>query len=275
MVNILLQAKKSHLVALFLVLSLTACTKSVKTTQTTAPQSVTTIMDTTAMIAASNEASLRLMQQVGLQEKGNVWLSPISLGMALRTIYQGAKGETAQELQPFVTAFALENNELLQIADAVWIQPMLPVKKDYLQWCREQKLEIYNENITATKVNDWASRHTQGKINKVLEDPVSKDLMMLIANAVYFKAEWAVPFEERGTHDEAFYAEDGTQTQVKMMEKTAHYDYAKTDTEEVLRLYYNPSKEGHRYVMNVILPHLHISKLLFEQLLVLQSYLIL
>ena len=136
---------------------------------------------------------------------------------ALRTIYQGAKGETAKELAPFVTMVAMENNNLLQIADAVWIQPILPVKKDYLQWCKEQQREIYNESITATKVNDWASRHTQGKINKVLEDPVGKDLMMLIANAVYFKAEWETPFEERGTHNETFYAADGTQMQVKMM----------------------------------------------------------
>ncbi|MFV0590906.1 MAG: serpin family protein, partial [Draconibacterium sp.] len=51
---------------------------------------------------------------------------------------------------------------------------------------------------TLKRINGWASDHTNGKIDKVL-DEISGDAVMFLLNAVYFKGDWTQQFEKNAT----------------------------------------------------------------------------
>ena len=104
-----------------------------------------------------NKLTVRLMQQVVKTESGrNIWLSPWSIATALRTVYAGAEGRTAEEILPLTTDFVPSNNELLKTANALFIQPDVSLKKEYLADCKKRNAEIYFHNWQA--VGDRAVR---------------------------------------------------------------------------------------------------------------------
>ena len=68
------------------------------------------------------------------------------------------------------------------------------------------------------QINKWVS----GEINGSIEDLLSLDAITLmtrlvLANAVYFKAAWRMPLDERATSFQTFYALDGSEWRVPMM----------------------------------------------------------
>ena len=67
-------------------------------------------------------------------------------------------------------------------------------------------------------INDWVSGQTKNKINNLLT-PGSVDALtrMVLVNAIYFKADWNVPFDKNNTGNSDFTLLDGTQSKVKMM----------------------------------------------------------
>ena len=251
MVRNLFGTKKSHIVALFL-LSILAFSCSPK--QATIPPS-SSVEDTAGMVEASNIASLRLMQAVCAdQSDETVWLSPFSVQSALMPLYMGASGKTADELKALVTPILLTNNNQLQVASAMWIQPNFEPHKAYLDECKAKKMDIFIEAIRAAKVNTWAAKHTHNKITEVLKDPLPPNLEMLIANAVYFRADWENPFQERFTHSEPFYLRNGATQEVKMMTQKEHYSYFRNQDFAALSVPYRPSEDGKQYFMQIILP---------------------
>jgi serpin B len=155
---------------------------------------------------------------------------------------------------PLTTDFEPENNELLKTANAVFVQPEMKLKNGYLADCERRKAEVYSQRITAEAVNNWASEHTNGRINDVLQEPVPPELKMLVANAIWFKADWVQQFEANSTFDGTFYPSAGEPYTVKMMAQTAYFDYAEDADAQVLTMPYRPSKDGKRYVMDIVLP---------------------
>lgn len=242
--------KKGHFVALFLLFVCASCTHTATLTQQQ-PNN-----DTLYMTEQLNKLTVRLMQQVVKTESGrNIWLSPWSIATALRTVYAGAEGRTAEEILPLTTDFVPSNNELLKTANALFIQPDVSLKKEYLADCKKRNAEIYSKKITAALVNSWAADHTNGKITGILQDPVPESLRMLIANAIWFKGDWSIPFELIDTHKRQFNPEKGQPYEVDMMEKTDMFRYVDDNDVQYLSLFYRPSKEdGMRYVMDIILP---------------------
>jgi len=68
---------------------------------------------------------------------------------------------------------------------------------------------------SVTIVNDWAKQHTSGKIDDVIQD--TEDLVMLLANAIYFKGDWRDRFDKAATKLEPFTTLSGAAIDVPMM----------------------------------------------------------
>jgi serpin B len=69
-------------------------------------------------------------------------------------------------------------------------------------------------------INEWVAEQTEGRIEDLLPPGAVHDLTRLVlTNAVYFKASWAVPFQEAATREGAFHNADGTRATVPMMER--------------------------------------------------------
>ena len=68
------------------------------------------------------------------------------------------------------------------------------------------------------EINQWVEKQTNGKIqNLIPESGVSASTLMVLVNAVYFKARWDKVFVKEGTMEEDFTMLDGTTSKVDMM----------------------------------------------------------
>ena len=67
------------------------------------------------------------------------------------------------------------------------------------------ELDIFrNPYSSANTINRWVSDKTKGKITNILPS-LPPDTQLVIANAVYFNANWADPFTPDVTRREDFY----------------------------------------------------------------------
>jgi len=73
---------------------------------------------------------------------------------------------------------------------------------------------------------------------------------LVLANAVYFKADWQSPFAHEDTSNRDFRLVDGTTTTVPTMSQTASFGYAKAGGWEAVELPY----QGERHAMVALLP---------------------
>jgi serpin B len=179
----------------------------------------------------ANVFAFRLFGKAKSADK-NVFLGPTSLRAALSMATLGAKGATASEL---VSALSVES-EPGKIAEAAkkengdWIgargtgaelytanrlfgEKTYPLKADFNAKAESgfgAKLEALdfrgNPEGARGTVNKWVVDQTKNKIPDLLpKGSVTKDTRLILANAVYFKASWEMPFTKGLTKDEAFY----------------------------------------------------------------------
>lgn len=177
--------------------------------------------------------------------EGNIFVSPLSLHLALGMLINGAEGTTAEELRKVLKMEGISQEELneayqtlaanlpladpkvtLAIANSVWYRKGLQVEPNFVQAMNKTfKAQVTSEDFsnpaTVKKINSWASDHTNGKIKKVL-DNISPQHVMFLMNALYFKGDWKYQFDAKKTADAPFYLSEGSSKNVKMMELSAN-----------------------------------------------------
>ncbi|KAM6102361.1 leukocyte elastase inhibitor-like isoform 2-T2 [Theristicus caerulescens] len=103
------------------------------------------------------------------------------------------------------------------------------------------------------KMNSWVEKQTGGKI-KHLFPPGSVDCTTVLAlvNAIHFKGQWAIKFEEKNTREMPFRLNKREHRNVPMMCRTGKYKLARRQEEEmtVLELPYT----GEELSMFILLP---------------------
>lgn len=112
------------------------------------------------------------------------------------------------------------------------------------------------------EINRWAKKATKGLIKNFLPNSVArKELVLIIANALYFKGVWYDPFDEFNTRCHEFYTLDGENTvQVPFMFKGYEsLSYASSKGFKILRLPYLNGNEitnasRRRFAMYFFLP---------------------
>ena len=216
--------------------------------------------DTLTPTLSLPEMTIALWQQLDDQQH-NVWFSPLSLALAMRTVADGAKGETQEQLRRVITDYPTIPSDQVKIADAVFVDPSIPLQADYIARCKARNAELYKQKLLAKDINRWANEHTNGKINHIFDDPMPSNLRMVIANAIWFYAEWADPFPERGTREDTFYLAPRTGQNepsviVPLMRKNDYFTYQQTADAQVIKLFYEQPADTaqHRFAMTVVLP---------------------
>jgi len=222
-----------------LALMLCGC-NATKTTTTTSLTQTKTQTQTN-----NEEAFCQALLAQSVKEGENAFLSPASAAMALNILTPGAAGTTLGELQQVIPDVKVDTTQWLNVASALWINEGLNVKPAF--FAANASAEVYHGRIEVDKVNRWASEKTNGKVTKVLSEPLPP-IQMAITNALHFKADWAEPFMAQNTHKEDFFGKTAKR-QVNMMHQTAHFQYIQTKQLQAIRLYYAAP-----YCMDVILP---------------------
>jgi serpin B len=147
----------------------------------------------------------------------------------------------------------------LNIANTVWAEQTYSFQQAYLDLIAKNygagiQLADFIKNFDPVRlqINSWVSNQTKNKINDLLAPgSVNSRTRMVLVNAIYFKADWAVPFDANNTSDSAFNLLDGSQSQVKMMNNSKlTLPYIKGNGYQAVELPYN----GNTAAMDIIMP---------------------
>ena len=214
--------------------------------------------------------------------QGSYVVSPTSLIYLLGLLSEGAAGTTRSEIlgmlgfsgnQQALNEFcrnlivlsraSATGEEALELANALVLNKDFPLRESYRETVKNYydayscNKDFSQENV-AEFVNAWASRHTHERITKVLDD-VPSSTMAVLMNALYFKARWALAFDDYFTKEEKFTSASGETRKEQMMHRKDMYSrilYSKGNDYDAVKLAYgDPWLESPgNYAMTVILP---------------------
>jgi len=228
------------------------------------------------LVSGSNQFAFDLYNNLKGEEQGNVFFSPWSIESALGMTYEGAKGQTAQEMEQvlhlpaddvkrqssFARLYNLINepdeNFKLSTANSLWTQQDYEFLQQYFETVDNYykgkvtnvDFETNAEGVRQT-INKWVEEKTTGKIKDMIPPGVLNSLTRLVlANAVYFKGKWAIQFKEENTKKADFRTGNGTVQADMMSLGSAKFNYAETETMQALEMPY----EGGKLSMLVLLP---------------------
>lgn len=227
-------------------------------------------------IATAEQAfSVSLLKQLGTGTD-NLTVSPASLAIALSMLENGTAGTTRQQLadalhvgsvalpdqnagwQALVDAWsqaAASDGFQLHSANAVWTQQGFPVNESYLAALRYGygagvwQVDFAKQAALAA-IDAWCKQQTNGRITKLF-DQLDPSTVAVLANAVYFKADWTSPFDSQQTSDAPFTTASGSTSSVPTMHNSqAAVPAAVTPDYEAVQLPY----KGDRFAALAIMP---------------------
>jgi serpin B len=216
---------------------------------------------------------VRLFREMALDARGrNLFVSPVSAGMALAMAYNGATGAARDEMARTLgfgemdLAAVNEANERLHadlesgdvelaIASSLWGRADVPFSGELMERARrsfaaEAASVDFGDPETARRIDRWASEATRGRIPRVAPSPIPDDLVLLLINAVYFKGRWSAPFDIARTRPRPFRTGAGESIEHPAMERRGDYGHLRGDGFQALRMPY----AGDRFAMYVFLP---------------------
>lgn len=197
------------------------------------------------MEAGNLDFSFDFYQQVSAGE-GNLFFSPYSILNAFWLAFAGADGDTAAQMSEVLRFIPIDLLPMssgvaqldvtptqdpnqpppltLRNANALWAQQGFPWLPDYLAYAESSGAPIQQVDFGADpeaireQINAWVEAQTEDKIQDLLpQGTIDAETRMVIANAVYFNANWLYPFEESLTQDGAFTLLDGSTATVPLM----------------------------------------------------------
>jgi len=188
-----------------------------------------TVQQPTATQASAIESFGEKLFNQTLTGNVNAVVSPLSAYTALGMAYEGAAGTTAQAFQDVMGMTPAEARATLAYllttwqdntdgttvtsANSAWIDNSLTVKQPWVDSLKAYyQADVYNLDLqgsgTVKEVNGWINDKTNGLIPSMLET-IDPDVVALLVNALYLKADWAQPFDTNDTHESQFTKADG------------------------------------------------------------------
>lgn len=225
---------------------------------------------------ADNRFGLKLFRAISDDAPDeNVFISPLSVSMALGMTLNGAAGETRTAMKETLEHAGLSEAEInasyrglidllttldpkvtLGLANSIWYREGLQVRPAFIDMNQQYfDAEVQALNFGSPDapdiINDWVGDKTNGTIETIV-NAIPGNVVMYLINALYFKGDWRTSFDEELTHEAAFTRPDGTESTVDMMkleDATAPIHFGERLT--AVDLPYGDSL----YSMTILLPH--------------------
>ncbi len=227
-----------------------------------------------SLVGANTEFGFNIFKGLTLEDKDtNIFISPLSMLLALAMAYNGAVGETnlamgdalefsGLDLEELNSGFsdliiAIENADSdidMAIANSIWYKKGFEPEEDFIErnekyYASEIKELDFSKADAVDIINGWISDATRKKIEKMLSE-IPPDVIMYLINAIYFKGNWTYEFDESLTIDEDFNLLDGSSKKVPMMVQRGNFKYFEGDDFSSVRLPYGQDKMA----MYMVLP---------------------
>ena len=192
--------------------------------------------------AAMNDMGFKMVAALSArQPQKNVFISPLSIFMALAMTQSGAGGATKDAMrQALAVPPELSDDELrgsasalmkvlqaergaeLSIANGLWSDRSMPMSSGFVR----QGRKYYQADVTtldfrqpsaADEIEKWVQGKTHGKISGLISPEQLMNTRALLTNAVYFHGKWVHEFPKKETVAADFHLPDGGEKKVQMM----------------------------------------------------------
>lgn len=223
---------------------------------------------------SDNNFGFKLLKEIVTEEENeNIFISPLSVSMALGMTYNGANGSTQKAMQETLELSGLTLQEVnesykslielltnldpevkFQIANSIWYRKMFPVEDEFINLNKTYfDAEVtgldFSKPDALNTINGWVNDKTNGKIEKIVDriDPLT---MMFLINAIYFKGTWTYEFDKSKTTDDSFILPDGSKKSCRMMSQENEFQYFENEDFQAIDLPYGDGD----FRMTVFLP---------------------
>ena len=223
--------------------------------------------------------------QIVARPDENVVLSPLSVGYAFAMARAGANGETAAQIDKVFGfppsgvhgAFNALSRQIVTvngppppkpakrepgkivpptvaIANGLFLQKDFVVRDEFLRTLAAQYgagvrvVDFAAENEAKAALDAWADQQTAGRIKRVF-DNIDRTTRLILANAIYFRADWKHPLLDV-LEGQTFTRADGSTVQTALMSDLAILNYAAGEGWQAVELPY----AGGMFAMWVIVP---------------------
>ncbi|MGD8320275.1 MAG: serpin family protein [Gemmatimonadota bacterium] len=229
-----------------------------------------------SLVEAGNAFAVRLLQQVHRADPDRtVFLSPLSASMALGMTLNGAAGETRDQMRAALGFGSMPMTEVdrayrnlmdllvglddrveVQLANAIFHRDSFQMEPTFLDTVRTyfdarvQGLDFADPSA-AEDINAWVREATHGRIDGMVDPPISPLTMAFLMNAVYFKGDWTRKFDAAKTYTGPFHLPGGSTRDVRFMTKSDTVSWRSGDGWDAVELPYG----GGAFVMTLAVPH--------------------
>ncbi|MGV3538206.1 MAG: serpin family protein [Rufibacter sp.] len=186
------------------------------------------------IVTGANSFAFKSFAQISqLENDKNVFISPLSLSMALTMAYNGAASTTKEGIketlgfgnatdedinQSFKSLTELlvgiDKKVTFTAANSLWLNNHYQLKAPFVNTNQTyfnatlKSLDFSSPNAK-TEINNWVKDNTQGKIPSIVES-VTQDHLLFLVNAIYFKGTWTYQFKKELTQSRPFQLQDGS-----------------------------------------------------------------
>jgi serine protease inhibitor len=193
------------------------------------------------VVKANNDFSFNLFRDIQKQnENSNVFISPLSVSMALGMAMNGASATTQQSILSTIQFGSLSPLEVdqafkdltnllthtdrttqIDLANSVWYSQQFTVRDSFatdIQQYYDGKIQAldFASPSSSQIINSWIASKTNNQIKDLVVSIEPAEVMFLV-NAVYFKGTWMYPFDATQTQSGTFVGENGLSESVMMM----------------------------------------------------------
>ncbi len=232
-----------------------------------------TAIRTSELTEADNKFGLAVFDQITVaRPQENVFISPLSIAIALQMTAHGSAGATWKAMAGAMNLSGLAQTEIpagnqklreelinadkavrLDIANSLWLRQGVKLQKQFAGDCGK----FYQAQVTlldfgrpdaVTTINDWVAKNTNGRIKQIVSELKREEFLVLV-NAIYFKGTWTTEFDPKLTAPREFYLASGS-AQRRMMSREDRFRYKEDDAIQAVVL---PYGEG-RLNLYVFLP---------------------
>ena len=230
----------------------------------------------TSLIESDNLFGLNLFRAISAFEADkNVFISPLSISMALGMTLNGADGTTYEDMKQTLQLAGLTEEEInqsyrslidlltaldpmvvFQIANSIWYRDVFPISQPFVDLNQEYfDAEVagldFNDPDAANVINQWVSTRTNGRIDSIVDSPIDALTVMILINAIYFKGDWTYKFDvEKSISDQFTLPDDSTKLVSMMVHDEGTFPYFENTAYQIVDLAYGDSL----YTMTIVLP---------------------
>ena len=236
------------------------------------PRELTTLEK--QLVESDNSFGLKLFKEIAkTQVDTNIFISPLSIAMALSMTYNGSAGTTEEAMrntlefgnmsfqdinESFKSLIQLLTNldpkVKFQIANSIWYRLGFSVEQDFLDvnktyFDAEVRDLDFSSPTAPDIINAWVDENTNGKIKEII-DRINPLVVMYLINAIYFKGTWTYEFDKDLTTDDIFTKTDSSQVPCRMMNQEGNFSYLENTDFQAVDLPYGDGK----FSMTILLP---------------------